>query len=228
MGQPIEMGAYIRKLRRERGMTQAEMAAGLHVTPQAVSKWERGASLPDVALLPDLAELLDVGLDVLLNPGRPSDIGGALRRLGRLVDQELFAHLLAALPKAGLGQGPQFPYELLLLLSPVQQDTFTNALLALEAYPSLAPDLFPYLGPGQRAAVARHALGRRDFPLLERLLPCMSPALRLEALARAVEWGRYTFAESVLAFLPPEQRAKAAALSARVLEVQYEEEEYHE
>lgn len=52
-----KMGPFIRRLRRERGMTQRELAAALGVTDKAVSKWELGASLPDVALLLPLLTL---------------------------------------------------------------------------------------------------------------------------------------------------------------------------
>ena len=44
-------GIFIRQLRKERGMTQKDLAAALGVTDKAVSKWELGTSLPDVALL---------------------------------------------------------------------------------------------------------------------------------------------------------------------------------
>src|SRR5699024_1930793 len=48
-------GAFIAAMRRERNMTQAELAAVLHVTDKAVSKWERGAGLPDINLIEPLA-----------------------------------------------------------------------------------------------------------------------------------------------------------------------------
>lgn len=59
-------GALIQELRRKAGYTQKTLAESLHVTDRAVSKWERGYSLPDVALLPKLCLLLDVDLDLLL------------------------------------------------------------------------------------------------------------------------------------------------------------------
>ena len=47
-------------------MTQEEFASRLGVTPQAVSKWERGTSIPDTTLLPNICKLLNVHADVLL------------------------------------------------------------------------------------------------------------------------------------------------------------------
>ncbi len=55
---------------RQNGMmTQEELAACIGVTPQAVSKWERGVSLPDTGLLSDLCQILDVSADELLETG---------------------------------------------------------------------------------------------------------------------------------------------------------------
>ncbi len=51
-------GALIRELRREKGITQKQLADALHVTDKAVSKWERGICAPDLALLEPLANEL--------------------------------------------------------------------------------------------------------------------------------------------------------------------------
>ncbi len=55
----------IRKYRILRGLTQEELAAKVGVSGQAVSKWETNDTLPDTALLPDLADALDVSIDLL-------------------------------------------------------------------------------------------------------------------------------------------------------------------
>ena len=59
-------GKILRKLREEKGMTQAELAKKLHVVRQTVSKWERELSAPDAGLLLRLAEALDVPASFLL------------------------------------------------------------------------------------------------------------------------------------------------------------------
>lgn len=68
-----KIGPFIRRLRKERGLTQKELAAALNVTDKAVSKWELGASLPDVALLLPLAETLGVSVTELLGGARASE-----------------------------------------------------------------------------------------------------------------------------------------------------------
>lgn len=64
-----EIGLYIKKLRKQKGLTQQQLADKLNVSFQAVSKWETGETLPDVALLLDLCNELDTTADTLLNGG---------------------------------------------------------------------------------------------------------------------------------------------------------------
>ena len=59
------IGAKIAELRREHNMKQDELAEMLGVTPQAVSKWENGASMPDISLLPKIAQIFGVTIDDL-------------------------------------------------------------------------------------------------------------------------------------------------------------------
>lgn len=64
-----KIGAYISLKRKQLGMTQSELSERLHVTPQSVSNWERGETLPDLSLFPDLALLLNTSADELLGGG---------------------------------------------------------------------------------------------------------------------------------------------------------------
>ena len=61
------MGQFISKLRKENHLTQKELATALNITDKAVSKWERGLSCPDIALLSPIAEILGVTSTELLN-----------------------------------------------------------------------------------------------------------------------------------------------------------------
>lgn len=66
------IGKRIQALRKERGMTQKQLADAVGVTPQAVSKWETDESCPDITALPLLAGTLGVSVDTLL--GGASDV----------------------------------------------------------------------------------------------------------------------------------------------------------
>ena len=54
----ILVGNQISRLRKNKGLTQSELGERLYVSCQAVSKWERGESMPDISLLTDLAAIL--------------------------------------------------------------------------------------------------------------------------------------------------------------------------
>lgn len=60
------LGMKISSLRKEKKMTQLELAKLMHVTDKAVSKWERDLSCPDINSLVKLAELLEVSIDELM------------------------------------------------------------------------------------------------------------------------------------------------------------------
>ncbi len=59
-------GMMISSLRKERGMTQLELAEKMGVTDKAVSKWERDLSFPDINSIPKLAEIFEVSVDELM------------------------------------------------------------------------------------------------------------------------------------------------------------------
>lgn len=68
----------IQKYRKAKGMSQEELAVGLHVVRQTVSKWEKGLSVPDAQVLIDMAALLDVSVNALLGINVPVDNSKAL------------------------------------------------------------------------------------------------------------------------------------------------------
>lgn len=62
-----KFGIFVAQLRKEKGLTQKELAEKLFLSDKAVSKWERGLSMPDISVLIPLAEALDVSVAELLN-----------------------------------------------------------------------------------------------------------------------------------------------------------------
>lgn len=60
------LGMMISSLRKEKGMTQLELAEKMGVTDKAVSKWERDLSFPDINSIPKLAEVFEISVDELM------------------------------------------------------------------------------------------------------------------------------------------------------------------
>ena len=99
-----EIGLYIKKLRKEKGLTQQQLADILNVSFQAVSKWETGETLPDTGLLLDLCNELGTTADALLNGGAIINKNHKLIRVENIVSG--FSHIAAL--KDELGEDSPF------------------------------------------------------------------------------------------------------------------------
>ncbi|WP_324822847.1 helix-turn-helix domain-containing protein [Sinanaerobacter sp. ZZT-01] len=75
----MQVGTIIRKYRKDKNLTQEEVAKRLGVTAPAVNKWENGYSLPDISLLSPIARLLNISIDTLLSHEKELSNGEANR-----------------------------------------------------------------------------------------------------------------------------------------------------
>ncbi len=66
----LEFGKFLAQLRKEKGLTQVQLAEKLNVTDKAISRWETGKNYPDIELFKDLSNILDVSVSELLEGKR--------------------------------------------------------------------------------------------------------------------------------------------------------------
>ncbi|MEW9078453.1 helix-turn-helix domain-containing protein [Terrisporobacter glycolicus] len=78
-----KVGSLILKLRKEKNMTQKQIADLLNISDKTVSKWERGLGCPDVSILTDLSKIFDINIEkILLGDLNPNDVdGGNMKRI---------------------------------------------------------------------------------------------------------------------------------------------------
>lgn len=86
-----QLGANIAALRKRSGMTQAVLAERINFSDKAVSKWERGESIPDVLTLMELANVFEVSVDALLRDPNalPENVGKVEQVMGKAVEKTL-------------------------------------------------------------------------------------------------------------------------------------------
>ena len=85
------IGANIAAYRKRDGLTQATLAEKLNYSDKAVSKWERGESIPDVLTLVELARVFDITVDDLLKDHNalPDNVGKVEQVMGKAVEKTL-------------------------------------------------------------------------------------------------------------------------------------------
>ena len=69
----IKIGAFLKDLRKERNLTQEQVADKFGVTQRSVSRWENGKNLPDISLLIELADFYDIDIRELISGERKRD-----------------------------------------------------------------------------------------------------------------------------------------------------------
>ena len=223
------IGGTIARLRRERNMTQMQLADELDVSFQAVSNWERGRSMPDISKLPELAELFSVTIDELLN-GRSVLIEKAA--YGKLDEH------LDELDKAGKSISVEEAADAAPILQPKQLDKITDRIMepVAKGDDDNLPDmkeLLPFVSQEKADLLFRLQM-EKDPDGLNEYAPFVSDeligdaAVKLEERGRSIEGllpfmsdrhiievarirsARGESIESLLPFLPDEEINKTA------------------
>lgn len=68
----MKIGAFLKELRKEKNLTQQQLAEQLNVSGRTVSRWETGTNMPDISILVDLAKFYDVSIPEIIDGGRRS------------------------------------------------------------------------------------------------------------------------------------------------------------
>lgn len=110
-------GEMISSLRKDRGMTQLDLAKKMGVTDKAVSKWERDLSFPDINSIPKLAEIFDVSVDELMQV--KSDVGAGEEEV---VKESKFEEVIDVAPK-GIGLAMGIAVTVLAVLGELETNT---------------------------------------------------------------------------------------------------------
>ena len=72
----IKIGAFLRQLRKESGLTQEELAEKFGVSSRSVSRWENGSTMPELGILVDLADYYHIDIKELIDGERKSETMG--------------------------------------------------------------------------------------------------------------------------------------------------------
>lgn len=153
----MQIGERIQKLRKKRGLTQAALAERLFVTPQAVSQWERGITIPDTDKLADIAGVLHTTVSKLT--------GGETTGQDWIIADSLFSpeHMYSRIAVTSELEGLRETSSALRFMKKQHKGQFRK--------PSLFSDVrVPYIVHPLMMACHAHALGIREDKILATIL----------------------------------------------------------
>ena len=198
-------GAYLARLRKKADMTQSELADRLSVTRQAISKYERGDSFPDISILVPLSELFSESLDELISAGTSSqgeqhllkqiangeqnvmtDQINDLSGIAPLLKPSVLDKLSKGLHKHGVD------ITNIMELAEYLSDEATVSLIENADFSALPPDLVrrlaPFLNEPSRMALIESIFdGMLDWLLL-RYIPCIHSLIEAAGIEGALPW----------------------------------------
>ena len=80
-----KIGSFLKELRKEKDITQEQLAEKIKVSGRTVSRWETGSNMPDISLLAELADFYDVSISEIIDGERKSDnMNEEVKETGRL------------------------------------------------------------------------------------------------------------------------------------------------
>lgn len=196
-------------MRQKNKLTQLNVAEQLRITPQAVSKWERCESMPDITLLPEIAKIYDITVEDILTAGEDrdsNDFANLMQVLNTFVDERIFEKVRREFEKAKNVQELSIPMDLFMALNVQQKDILLELLLHMEGYEVVIDDCLQYLNMSQREKLIRCVAEKGDYEVLEMLIPFMTRAIRTEVVILLLEQEKFEFLEEMLLFLNYEQK----------------------
>ena len=182
----VKMGVFLKECRTQLKLTQSEVAQRIGISPQAISKWEKGDNLPDVTYFPDIAKIYNISISELLEIGSSDE---------KDEKAEVFNIYDISIP---LFDNTHFT-KILTRLTEVDE--------VAELSPLLTFDFFPYLGTIQKTSLLEILLTKPDATsYLDEILPYATTNNKAQILGYLIEVTHYAGLELLLPFLNNEMR----------------------
>lgn len=177
-----EIGARIACLRRERDLTQVELAEKMGISYQAVSSWERGESMPDISKLMDLARTLNVTVDTLLG-GEKVPVPEETKEEVTQLDPDVAENAAWAIEHAADEQPKKKKIDMKMLLgiAPFLPSAELDKL-ALEARDDADYDMLRRLAPYLRTSTLENLLDNCNGAIDRRSIVVLAPFLSAQYL----------------------------------------------
>lgn len=194
----------LKKYRQLNKFTQQEMAQQLFVTPQAISKWERGESLPDISLIPMIANLFEIEISSLWE----EDLGGyEIRELvNKATNCQIEKRILTELNQIEDMTNFTFDFDFFLILTDIQKERVALQILTKAQSDLVIEDFFYFLPNPIKEKLILKLIDEHRYLALENLIPLMSKKIRTKVLEGCLLTKEYDILDELFPFLNYEQK----------------------
>jgi len=158
----VAVGDSLRTLRKRKNLTQTQVGEKIGITPQAISKWERGESFPDISLWPILSEIYETTIDLIL---APNNIASVVKNIN-IISESIFREMQQELN-----------LDLFVYLNESQKTEMITHLLSLKSYEKYIHEIIPHTTPYHRELIVFEMLKKGHFHKLEEIAPYIPKAL---------------------------------------------------
>ena len=198
----VQVGSYLKEARKKLRLTQQQVADQIGISPQAISKWERGENMPDVAYFPDISRIYQISIEDILNSGLQQsgkDAGSNHNKIEiKLFDQNLFEQLIAMLDLAESFAEHDIPIDAFVYMSNEQKHVFLEYALKKPDYILALEEILSYTNSGHRTHIIATILEKKDFHNLETISTYLNNETKEIVLNRLLEEEEFGYIEDII------------------------------
>lgn len=202
-----KFGQFLKQTRQAHGLTQADLAKHLGITPQAVSKWERGENMPDVTFFPDLSALYNLPIDTLLTAEQlePETLSPADFSMP-LFDPQRFETILHTLEHATTCADTGLSFDFFPYLGKTQKTRLMSNLLKKPDYVAYLDDILPYATTTGKSELLGIILADANFEAIELILPFLNNEMKQTVLNNLLYSGQFDLIEDLIVLFNKKHR----------------------
>jgi len=187
----IAVGESLKNLRKQKNLTQTEVGGKIGITAQAISKWERGESFPDISLWPILSEIYETTIDLIL---APNNLASVVKNIN-IVSENIFKEMLTDLN-----------LDLFVYLNESQKTDMINHLLKQKDYDIYIYEIIPNTNPSHREIIVLEIIKKGHFYKLEQIAPYIPKPLNDVVIEALIKKEDFTTLENLEPFFTKAQK----------------------
>jgi len=178
-----KVGKFLKNSRKRLGFTQSYVANQIGVSPQAVSKWERGENMPDITYFPDISKIYQVSIKDILKEGIVGNEENKLPSQNiKLFENIIFEGLISNINSSDNIENIDVTLDHFIYMNDSQKHMILNSIMQKPDYIIALEEILPYTNKRHRLQIVANILQKKDFENLEEISVYMNNDMKQIAL----------------------------------------------